>query len=449
MNTAKTSHLRRSHSLAVMLMGFCLSSCGAINPAYVLPDICKQMEDTPITTETAPDPNDHTYPKLVFEDQGTIKAMYGFGTAKLDSGKRIIKVQHSVPIPAYANRATVFLNGWRLNYLGGDQHVLGLGAVLAKIKPDLRNRLLSWNAMGILRDDDFDEGYEFTYYYTVVAWNDSALAMNIDAGSADAFCSTGTDLPDKSFLAFDNGTTALSAFSVFAPTPSISPSQAVAVLPRGFGLAWYGGDHHLLQLGYNLDHSESFVEYDKIYNNNKDHVRTVGDLLTGIPAPLPNAVSLADSGFMSWNTYTILKDDSDKREYVFTEAVSGVSGLDVHPVQPPFAILPIESASGGFGGAGVKSKEIVIDTIPYAYAIPMLTGWEVGYSVSDQHVKDIGIWIDEMHYREPNDPPGRLRYKISSVLHDDDTYPDNYFRHKITILGLGPALKGAAGKSDK
>jgi len=62
----------------------------------------------------------------------------------------------------------------------------------------------------------------------------------------------------------------------------------------------------------------------------------------------------------------------------------------------------------------------------------------VGYTVSDQHVKEIGIWIDEIHYREPNDPPGRLRYKISSVLHDDDTFPDNYFRHKITILGLGP-----------
>lgn len=141
---------------------------------------------------------------------------------------------------------------------------------------------------------------------------------------------------------------------------------------------------------------------------------------------------------MSWNTYAILKDDSDRRDYLFTEAISSLFGADVHPIQPPFSILPIESDSGGFAGAGLKTKDIVIDMIPYAYAIPMLTGWEVGYTVSDQHVKEIGIWRDEIHYMEPDDPPGRLRYKVSSVLHDDDTFPDNYFRHKITILGLGP-----------
>jgi len=39
-------------------------------------------------------------------------------------------------------------------------------------------------------------------------------------------------------------------------------------------------------LGYNLDHSEIFAEQGKIYNN-KNHVRTAGDIMTGIPAPLP------------------------------------------------------------------------------------------------------------------------------------------------------------------
>ena len=431
-------------ALAVVLGSVFVSSCGIVNPGYVLPNICKELEDAPVATVIAPDPNDPTYPKLAFEDTGTIKAMYGFGTAKLESGKRMIKVQQSVPIPDYADRATVFLNGWKLNYLGGDQHVLGLGAVLAKINPDLRNRTLSWNAVGLLRDDDFEEGYEFTYYYTVIAWNDGALNVGVDSGSADKFCSTDTDLPDKSFLAFGNGTTALSSFGVFSKTPPTPSSQPVAVLPRGFGFTWYGGDHHLLQLGYNLDHSEGFAEKDKIYSNNKDHVRTVGDILTGIPAPLLSSASLVGSGFMSWNTYAILKDDSDRRDYVFTEAASGMFGLDVHPIQPPFSILPVESASGGFDGAGIKSKDIVIDNIPYEYAVPMLTGWDVGYTVSDQHVKEIGIWIDEISYREPNDPPGRLRYKVSSVLHDDDTFPDNYFHHKITILGLG--TKGGVGQ---
>lgn len=148
-------------ALAVLLMSFSVS-CGEINPDFTLPDICQQLEDAPLTTLNAPDPNDPTYPKLAFEAQGKIKAMYGFGNAKLESGKSMIKVQQSVPIPDYANQATVLLNGWKLNYLGGDQHVLGLGTVIAKINPDLRNKTLSWNAVGLLRDDDFKEGYEFT-----------------------------------------------------------------------------------------------------------------------------------------------------------------------------------------------------------------------------------------------------------------------------------------------
>lgn len=449
MEVPQIPYRRTLMALAVMLlMSFSISCSGVINPAYVLPNICKQLEDTPFTVLVGPDPNDPTYPKRSFEDPGIIKAMYGFGTAKLESGKRIIKVAQSVPIPDYANQATIILNGWKLNYLGGDQHVLGLGAMIAKIKPDLRNNTLNWNAIGLIRDDDFEEGYEFTYYYTVLAWNDGALNVGIDPGSADTFCSMESDLPDKSFLALNNGTTALASFSVFATVPSTPPSQPVTVLPRGFGFTWYDGDHHLLQLGYNLDHSELFTEKDKIYNNNSNHVRTVGDLLTGTRAPLPTSANLVGSGFMSWNTYAILKDDSDRRDYVFTEAVSNLFGLDVHQIQPPFSILPIESASSGFGGGGVKTKDVVIEGIPYKYAIPMLTGWEVGYTASDQHVKEIGVWIDEIHYGDPNDPPGRLRYTVSSVLHDDDTFPDNYFRHKSTILGLGP-MDGVTPKRAK
>ena len=114
--------------------------------------------------------------------------------------------------------------------------------------PDLRNKTLSWKAVGLLRDDDFEEGYEFTYYYTVIAWNDGALNVSVDSGSADKFCSTDTDRPDKSFLAFSNGTTALSSFDVFSKTPPTPSSQPAAVLPRGFGYTWYGNNHHLLQI---------------------------------------------------------------------------------------------------------------------------------------------------------------------------------------------------------
>ena len=84
--------------------------------------------------------------------------MHGFGTAELPGRKNIIKVEQSVVVPDYATRATVFLNGWRLSYRGDDQHILVVGSAITKIKLDLKDRRLMWNAAGVLRDDDFEEG---------------------------------------------------------------------------------------------------------------------------------------------------------------------------------------------------------------------------------------------------------------------------------------------------
>jgi hypothetical protein len=88
--------------------------------------------------------------------------------------------------------------------------------------------------------------------------------------------------------------------------------------------------------------------------------------------------------------------------------------------------------------AGVQTEDVVIDNIPYAYAIPMLTGWNLEYPCNDHHVREVGIWIDDLHYdRNPNAPTGTLRCKVSSLLHDDSSNWGSY-SHKVTILGLRP-----------
>ena len=67
----------------------------------------------------------------------------------------------------------------------------------------------------------------------------------------------------------------------------------------------------------------------------------------------------------------------------------------------------------------------------------MLTGWELAYGCrGDQHVSEIGIWIDEIQY-DPN-AAGTLRYKLSSVLRDEDNKPGFLSNHKVTILGMRP-----------
>jgi len=73
----------------------------------------------------------------------------------------------------------------------------------------------------------------------------------------------------------------------------------------------------------------------------------------------------------------------------------------------------------------------------------MLTGWEVGYWTTDQHVKDVGIWIDNWSY-SVGPTGGTLHYRLSSTLRDEDGTPYNYEHHKITILGirsLSPAVR--------
>ena len=188
-------------------------------------------------------------------------------------------------------------------------------------------------------------------------------------------------------------------------------------------------DHNLLQLAYDLDHSEVFVE------NGKKYKKTFEDV---IPV-LPNPNSLVGSGFVSWQTSAIFNDDTRRRDYRFGEIVSGLGGTDLAIIQPPFSILPDEASEFGacvHGPHGVQTQEVIIDNIPYEFAIPMLTGWDLDYGCSnDNNVLEIGASIDEFHYREPSDPPGRLRYKVSSVLRDEND-PGFGFRHKVTILGI-------------
>ncbi len=390
---------------------------------------CSVIDDAPVKELTSSQQN------VVFEDQGTIIVYHGSGCAesKKSGTQDFIKVEQSLNIPPYATNATVFLNGWHLQYLNSDHHVTGLGTLIRNIVLDRDRKTLKWEATGVLSDDNFDDPYNWCYYYTVVAWNSSNINLTVD--HTDGTCDPKDQSEANFFFADNKGTnTALSSFPAFLQNPNFASSKTIAILPRGFGFEWSGGDdHHLRQIGYNLDHSEIFIE------NGKSYKKKTGDFTPS----LPDSASQVDSGYASWETYAIFKDNDTRRDYTFGELVSGLGGNDVGVIQPPFSILPDEDISflgGIFSGcgtvasSGIRTQEFVIENIPYKYAIPMLTGWELGYLCSDQHVKEIGIWIDDIQYN-PN-APGTLRYKVSSILHDDDNWPDFYSRHKVTLLGL-------------
>lgn len=96
----------------------------------------------------------------------------------------------------------------------------------------------------------------------------------------------------------------------------------------------------------------------------------------------------------------------------------------------------------------MRPQDIVIENLPFEYAMPMLTGWELGYPCESHNVKEIGIGIDEWHYdKDPAAPTGTLRYKLSSILRDKDGLPSYYRSHKVSILGLRPVGQPTPGNA--
>jgi hypothetical protein len=442
MSRVPVSLLRSVFVLLVICCAFELVSCG-FHPT-VVPISCGSFDETNLT------PLSSQSTQFGFQDVGTIAAIHGTGTAKVDH-TNIIKVQQSVPLPGYADKATVFLNGWRANYPGGDHHVInvgtGIGNIKSNVDPDGKNRTLSWIATGSLADNGDNKGMNWSYFFTVIAWNSTRLNLFVDHGpDGGPLCSPppSSELNDNYFYADSNNpSSANSAFYSFLQNPGFSPGNAIALLPRGFDFLWNEGndDHHLRQLSYNLDHSETFAEHRKY---NKKGTTAVPDL--------PDAADHVAGDVVSWTSNAIFKDNDTQRPYIYSELDSGLAGPDVGLVQPPFASVPTDdgdsifSSCGSTASPGIRSQDIEIRNIPYAYAIPMLTGWDVQYLCSDQHVKEIGVWIDNWVFDTPTPGgPGRIRYRVSSVLRDDDNTPDFLTAHKITILGLKPIVTGKGG----
>lgn len=372
----------------------------------------------------------------LLEDPGTILVVDGSacGESNKSGEEDVITLEGSLELPDYADNATVFLNGWHSQYLDSDHHLRNVEASIDDVNLDLEQGLLSWVARGELSDQNFDDGYEFCYYYTAIAWNQTNLNAVVDQESNYT----------TTYVEPANTTTALGTMASYLQSPNFAPNQTTAVLPRGFGLLWQNQssffcfdcpvDHHLLQIAYNQEHSEAFIEFGKEYNS-------LSETPPFSEPPLPTPASYVDSGFLSWETQGILKDNDTRRDFTMHEWVSALSGSDVGIIQPPFSILPKEDA--GFlsgcsviGSGGVKTEEHTIENVPFEYAIPMLTGWEMGYICDDEHVGEMGVWLHDWQYeKSPGSAVGTLRYQVSSVLRSNENSP-HYFRHKVSILGL-------------
>jgi hypothetical protein len=396
--------------------GFCVAGLGE--------QMCKLLNDHSLSEIKSSDRS------LVFEKPGVLVVYHGTACAESNrSGKEVVpKIGEQTDLPAYVTNATVFLNGWNLNFLSGDHHIAGLGVVIDSIK--FQRSSLSWEAAGILSDNSFDGGYQWCYNYTVLGWNSTTMNLSVDHQGGG--CS---DEPQSGSNFYVNhnayATTALSSTASFIESPVLSSANESAILPLGFAYGWDAcdDDHHLLQIAYNMDHSEAFLEKDKRYR------KKFSDAFSS----LPHSTGGKGSGFISWESSVIFKDNSTRRDYAFGELVSGVGGEDLGVIDPPFSILPEEDISycGSVEGHGRRTREYIVEKIPYEYAVPVLSGWDLNYLCDDEHVKEMGVLIDKFRYaKAPNASTGTLYYTLSSVLKDKNNYPDFVSRHKIRILGI-------------
>ncbi|HYU32359.1 MAG TPA: hypothetical protein VEW48_09355 [Thermoanaerobaculia bacterium] len=395
-------------ALGALILGLASGGCSFSPSGFINPDdLIPLMDDTPISMPTSAERT------LVYESPGLLAVFHGTTCAESNrSGEEIpLRIQEELVLPKELDQGTVLLNGYRLRYLEDDHHVAGLGTAIGRILID--KGVLRWEAGGVLSDHNFDDGYEWCYTYTVLAWNSLQLQATVDHGDMKhAFRD----------VAWTHGT-ALLPVPGYLSNPAWTGLDEVAVLPRGFGTVWAEDDHHLLQFAYKHDSGEVYIQGERKYGNGT------------VAAP----DTQAGNGFVSWETTGFLKDDEQQRSHVVVDYVSGLGGRDVGLITPPFTVLPHEDAGIGCASlaGGLHSEDFSVEAVPYEFAIPVLSGWDLAYVCGDEHVTEIGAWIPAWSWQPgTSSGGGTLRYTVASRLNDKDDFPDFYGRFQVKILGL-------------
>jgi hypothetical protein len=124
--------------------------------------------------------------------------------------------------------------------------------------------------------------------------------------------------------------------------------------------------------------------------------------------------------------------------------VTGLGGRDVGVLNFPFTVAPREdsgalSGCSSIGDGQIRREEHTIESVPFQFAIPVLSAWDLAYVCDDEHVTEIGAWIPEWQWTPATSSGGgTLKYVVSSILRDKDGLPTFHSRTQIKILGFRP-----------
>jgi hypothetical protein len=351
-------------------------------------------------------------------DDAKLKVDHGFRCAGAPraAGKEYIGVRvfDQATLPTGFD-GTVYLNGWYLEYAKSDHHVLGLGSVIFNIAQN--GTELTWDAGGVLSDHKADDAFSWCYRYTVVQW---ARRPNLPIGGlpkpyvdvqASHANATGKLVFVDQSLGGDNFHTRTARFKTQA--------RPRARLFNGFGVTFDDDDHHLLQFGFDLGtprlkRKRITWTSDVILKDNSDRTYRAGQLAT----------VLTGESVTQWKPETVLMESGRPEAPGFL-----VNDLELTPADDASACL--------FNEDSTREYRFRIDNVPYTWAMPMLTGWDLGTPCDDEHVKKIGAWIDDFQWvRNPGDSAGTLTYSVKTIVADKSPDSGLVDGFKVEVLGI-------------
>jgi hypothetical protein len=172
---------------------------------------------------------------------------------------------------------------------------------------------------------------------------------------------------------------------------------------------------------------------------------------------------------MYWTSQTLLKDNADARTQSVAEVVEVMNGGSVTMWQPTVVSrwqpganywrpepVDFQLKPRGTANLCVSAEQFIVQDfkveVPFAYAVPMLTGWQLNGDCRDDTVGMIGAYLREYSY-VPNSggTGGTLRYTIVGGLSKGDEGNLTALDSKVTVLGLQPVGTGTgplAGRGD-
>jgi hypothetical protein len=362
-----------------------------------------------------------------------LKVQHGVGCARANQAVEDealgFRIHDMAVIPPGYNTATVFLNGWKLAYRNGEHKVQGFGNVISNILQvqNDKKQELHWQAGGVLSDNDGNDPYEWCYIYTLLFWHRNphdfqTLPPQIAAWPVDS----DADPDQLTFL----HTTDVDASDDTARLlhGAVAVDDPGALLPRGFTLMYQTpDDHHILQAGFDL----------------------------GEP--------VLDGASIGWTSNTLWKDNSNYKDYRGAELVSVLSGPGVQMWHPDTVLRCVDAVNceevhntvpltpnndpatfpercvgenSGTVPADNHPIQFKVENVPFPYAVPVLTGWQLEYPCSDHQVENIGVYLVGFHY---DNQTRTLFYTIVSTLDDEAFWGGQHTgeaQYAVSILGL-------------